>query len=224
MKRILAGMAWALGGIAWAGEPGSLLPALPQPTPPKVAPAPPGKPGAGARIHPLNETIPDWQARWELARALSYLQRYDESFVEYRKALAVRPDDGAIRQEYGQVLLWAGRVDDAHAELSAVPREALTRAAALALADTLVARQDFKQAEQIFAAQLQREPADQLTRLKLAEILSWTKRYPESLALYEAILAALPDDQQVRRRYALVLLWAGKPAESVAELRRSLPE
>lgn len=205
-----------------AGERPSLLPPLPQPSPPKAAPAPP--PANAARVLPLTETIPDWQARWELARALSYLKRYDESLAEYRKVLTERPTDWAVRQDYGQVLLWSGRADEAYAELKAVPPDQLNPASAVALADVLVARREYGRAEALYAAQLQREPDDQLTRLKLAEVLSWTKRYDESLALYRTILAALPADLQVRRRYGLVLLWAGRPEESAAELRRTLPE
>jgi predicted Zn-dependent protease len=206
---------------ALAQAPTSLLPPLPRPTPPKAQPAPPRN---ASRIVPLSEQIPDWQARWELARALSYVQRYDESLAEYRKVIAERPTDAAVQQDYGQVLLWAGRSDESFKVLSAVPPAELTGSAALALADTLVARGEFPRAEPIYRAQLAREPGDQLTRLKVAEILSWTKRYDEALALYRVILAALPDDVQVRRRYALVLLWAGRPEESAAELRRTLSE
>jgi tetratricopeptide (TPR) repeat protein len=206
-------------GVALAQNQGSIVPPLPQPNPPKAQPAPPAN---AARIVPLSESIPDWQARWELARALSYLQRYDESLAEYKKVLAERPDDPAVRQDYGQVLLWAGKLEESFAQLNQIPADKLSAAGALALADTLVARRDYDRAEKLYRAQLTREPADQLTRLKLANILSWTKRYDESLALFRTLIAALPDDVQVRRRYALVLLWAGKAEESAAELKRTL--
>jgi tetratricopeptide (TPR) repeat protein len=194
---------------------------LPQPQPPKAMPAPPR---TTPRVLPLEETIPDWQARWELARALSYLKRYDESIAEYRKVMAARPADLAVRQDYGQVLLWAGRAEESYAELSRIPANQLTPAEALAVADTQVARKQYAEAEAIYRGHIQRDPGDQLTRLKLAEILSWTKRYDESLQLYRTILAELPDDVQVRRRYALVLLWAGRPEDSAAEPRRTITE
>ena len=220
MKFIVPVLSLLLTGGALAEEAASLLPPLPQPTAPKALPAPPRD---TSRVVPLSEEIPDWQARWELARALSYLQRYDESLAEYRKVLAERPGDVAIRQDYGQVLYWSGRTAEAYAELSGVPSQALTRAGALALADTMVARGEFARAEVIYRAQSASDETDQLTRLKLAEILSWTKRYDESLALYRKILEARPGDGPVRRRYALVLLWAGRPEDSAAELRRTLP-
>lgn len=221
MSRLLFIVAVFVTAPLCAGEVPSLVPSVPAQTPPVPLPAPPRN---TSRVVPLTETIPDWQARWELARALSYLQRFDESLAEYRKVLVVRPNDGLIRQDYGQVLLWAGKTDDAYNELSRIPAAELTPAAALALGDALVARRAYSEAESIFRRELERAGGDQLTRLKLAELLSWTKRYDEALELYRAILAALPDDLQVRRRYALVLLWAGRTQESAEEMRRTLHE
>jgi len=210
-----------LPSLAFAQARPSLLPAAPEPEPPAIAPVPVAP---TPRTLQLSETIADWEARRDLARALSYIKRYDESLAEYRRVLDARPDDMVTRQEYGQVLLWAGRVDDARDVLSAVPQAQLTPAASLALGDTLVASRRYDEAEVIFRSQLAQDPSDQLTRLKIAEILSWTRRYDESLALYREILTALPDDVQVRRRYALVLLWSGKTEAAAAELRRTLPE
>lgn len=221
MKKLTLVLSFFVAGAAGAQERPSLLPPLPKPQPPKVEPAPPKN---TARVQPLHEVIADWQARWELARALSYLKRYDESLAEYRKVLAERPDDVAVRQDYGQVLLWAGKSPEAYAELNRVPAAQLTPAAAIALADTQVARGEFTKAEAAYRQQLDRDPSDQLTRLKIAEILSWTKRYDEALKLYREILAVMPGDVQVRRRYARVLLWSGRPEESAAELRRTLSE
>lgn len=222
MNRVVLAFALLAAAPVRAGEPPSLVPPPPPgQTPPVPMPAPPRN---TSRIVPLAESIPDWQARWELARALSYLQRFDESLAEYRKVLVVRPTDNLIRQDFGQVLLWSGRSDDAYAELSKIPAAELSPAASLALGDALVARRAYPEAEAIFRRELQRAGGDQLTRLKLAELLSWSKRYDESLQLYRAILTALPEDVQVRRRYALVLLWAGRPQESAEEMRRTLTE
>jgi tetratricopeptide (TPR) repeat protein len=223
MNRVSAAFALLAAGSLWAAEPPPSL--VPPPPPAQTPPAPlPAPPANTARIVPIAETIPDWQARWEMARALSYLQRFDESLGEYRKVLKERPADNKIRQDYGQVLLWSGRSDEAYAELGKIPAEELSTAASLALGDALVARRAYPEAEAIFRREIERAGDDQLTRLKLAELLSWTKRYDESLKLYRTILAALPDDVQVRRRYALVLLWAGHPDESAAEMRRTLTE
>lgn len=199
----------------------SLIP-LPTPEPAAPAPAPVAPTAGNARIIPAQEVVPDWQARVELARVLSYLQRWDESIVEYRRVLTERPDDHAIRQEFGQVQFWSGRTDDAITTLEAVPAGLLTPEARLALADLYTARQRFDRAEALLTAHLRSQPNDDIVRFKLAELLSWQKRYDESLATYRELVARRPADVQLRRRYALVLQWSGRLSEAADELRRSL--
>jgi tetratricopeptide (TPR) repeat protein len=170
----------------------------------------------------LGETIPDWQARLELARLLSYLKRYDESIAEYHKVIREKPDSMEARIELGQVLFWSGKQEEALQTLEQVPREKMDDKARTVLADLYRAQKKYAEAEALYRAYLQKHPEDWGTRLKLADLLSWNKRYRESLAQYEIILKARPDDQQVRRKYALVLSWAGRKAEAIKELRKTL--
>ena len=211
------------GAIAGAAQPrGSLVPPPPLPVqkPPVVTLAPPAVAG---RMLALNETVSDDQARLELARTLSYLKRYDESLQEYRKVLAQRPADNAVRAEYGQVLFWSGNQAGAYAEISRVPAAELSPDAKLALADLSVGLGKFTEAAALFADRVKAAPDDLESRFKLAEVLSWLKRYDESLALYRGLIEARPDDVQLRRRYALVLVWAGQLDAAAGELRRTLP-
>lgn len=207
----------------WAAEPNSARfpPPLPGPQRPVVNVAPPA---VAARILPLTDTVTDAEARLELARTLSYLKRYDEALREYRKLLAARPDDGAVRAEYGQVLFWSGDAKAAYAEISRVPPGQLSAEARLALADLAVAEGRFDQAAALFAERVKTVPDDLVAQFKLAEVLSWLKRYDESLALYRGLLDARPADVQLRRRYAMVLMWAGQLDAAAAELRRTLPD
>lgn len=178
----------------------------------------PSKPAAGQ----LGEIIPDWQARLELARLLSYLKRYDESIGEYQKVIREKPDSLEARTEMGQVLFWSGKREEALKTLEQVPLEKMDDQARTVLADLYGAQKRYDQAEALYRAYLDKHPEDWGTRLKLADLLSWNKRYRESLAQYEIILKARPDDQQVRRKYALVLSWAGRKAEAIKELRKTL--
>ncbi|GAB1487572.1 MAG TPA: tetratricopeptide repeat protein [Opitutaceae bacterium] len=214
--------AFALIAATFASAQAPSLIPLPtaEQTPP--APAPVAPTGGSSRIISAQEAVPDWQARLELARVLSYLKRWDESFVEYRRVLADRPDDHAVRQEFGQVQFWSGRTDEAIATLEAVPAAELTPEARLALADLYTARQRFDGAEALLTAHLKAQPNDDVVRFKLAELLSWQKRYDESLVAYRELLARRPADVQLRRRYALVLQWSGRLNEAAVELRRSL--
>ncbi len=171
---------------------------------------------------PGTDVIPDWQARLELARILSYMKRYDESISEYEKVLKEKPDALSAKVELARVFFWSGQTEKAFRMLQPIPLEALDDQSRQVLAELYTARKDYTQAESIYQSYLKAHPDDLKVRLKLAELLSWTKHYPESLEQYEIILKARPDDVQVRRKYALVLSWAGRKAEAMAELRKTL--
>lgn len=166
--------------------------------------------------------IPDWMARLELARLLSYVKRYGESVEEYRKVLAEKPDMSEAKAEMARVLMWSGKSEEARSLLDSISPGELSGEDKMLMADLFVMRKDYPKAEAIYRELLTASPEDQAVRLRLAEVLSWTKRYGESIPLYEKILEALPDDVQVRRRYAQVLSWAGKQQDAIREYRRAL--
>jgi tetratricopeptide (TPR) repeat protein len=174
-----------------------------------------------AQVKP-GEDIPDWVARWELARVLSYVKRYDESIAEYEKVLKEKPGLMEARIEMAKVLFWKGDQKAAARILEQVPPKDITGDTKVLMADLLVAQKDYAKAEPLYKAYLEGHPGDQTVRLKLAEMLSWEKKYDASLAEFRKILEARPDDIQVRRRYAFVLIWAGKHAEAAAELKKTL--
>jgi tetratricopeptide (TPR) repeat protein len=168
------------------------------------------------------EEIPNWVARLELARVLSYAKRYDESITEYEKVLKEKPGLAEVKVEMAKVLFWKGDQKAAVQILEQVPPNDMKGDTKLLMADLLVARKDYAKAEPLYKTYLQNHPEDQAVRLKLAEMLSWQKKYDASLAEYRKILKARPDDIQVRRRYAFVLIWAGKHLEAASELQKTL--
>jgi tetratricopeptide (TPR) repeat protein len=126
-----------------------------------VGAAPP-KPAAGQ----LGHNIPDWQARLELARLLSYLKKYDESVAEYAKVLREKPDAVEARAEMGQVLFWSGRRDEALKALEQVPPEKMDDQTRAVLADLYAAQKKYDRAEALYRAYLDKHPEDWGTRLK----------------------------------------------------------
>lgn len=168
------------------------------------------------------EEIPDWLARLELARVLSYMKRYDESIAEYQKVLKDKPDLTEARIEMAKVLFWKGDQQAAARMLEAVPAKDMTGETKVLMADLLVAQKDYVKAEPLYRSYLKSHPEDQAVRLKLADMLSWQKKYDASLAEFQKILKARPNDVQVRRRYAFVLIWAGRHAEAAADLKKTL--
>ena len=170
-----------------------------------------------------SEEIPDWIARWELARVLSYVKRYEESTVEYRKLIKEKPALAEARAEMARVLFWQGKTEEALAELERIPSAKINDGTGELMADLYRSQKRYEKAEPLYRSILVRTPENHQVRLKLAEILSWAKRYDDSLAEYGKILAKRPQDIQVRRKYAFVLIWAGRHAEAAQELKQTLP-
>lgn len=168
------------------------------------------------------EDIPDWQARWELARVLSYVKRYDESIAEYDKLLKEKPTLYEARAEMANVFFWQGKNAEALKVLEQIPATGITGNTSLLLADLYVIQKQYEKAETLYKEYLAKHPNENKVRLKLAQTLSWDKKYDESLAEYRTILQAFPDDIQIRRKYAFVLIWSGKHLEAAAELKKTL--
>ena len=191
--------------------------------PPSIKATAPSKPKA-VKVVPVapGEEIPEWAARLELARVLSYLKRYDESITEYGKLLKEKPDLVEAKVELAKVLFWKGDQKAAFQILEQISVKELTGETKVLMADLLVAQKDYAKAEPLYKAYLDSYPEDQAVRLKLADMLSWQKKYDASLTEYRKILKARPDDIQVRRRYAFVLIWAGQHSEAASELKKTL--
>lgn len=178
--------------------------------------------GSMPNMEDITGEIPDWMARWELAKVLSYVKRYDESVAEYRKVIQEKPAIHKVRIELANVLFWWGKPDEALIELKRVPNDAIDEKTKVLLADFYISQKNYKKAEPLYTGYLEKHPEDDRVRLRLAEMLSWLKRYDESLAEYKTILKSRPDDIQVRRKYAFVLSWAGRYPEAIKELRKTL--
>jgi len=168
------------------------------------------------------EHIPDWQARWELARVLSYVKRYDESLREYRKLLQEKPNLYEAKIEMANVLFYQGKREEALTILENIPNMHIDDNTMVTMADLYTAQKQYQKAEPLYRVYLQKHPDDQKVRFKLAQMLSWQKKYDASITEYRIILDRIPDDIQVRRHYAFVLMWAGKHAEAATELRKTL--
>lgn len=180
------------------------------------------KGGPGEAREVFLEEIPDWQARLELARLLSYTKRYDESIAQYRKLISEKPDLTTARIELARVLFWKGETGEAEKMLDSMPWDALSPEARIDMADIYVVRKEYDTAVKIYTDHLQADPKDHPVRLKLAQVLSWQEKYKPSLEQYELILRHNPEDIQVRRKYAQVLIWDGQFDKAIAQLEQTL--
>ena len=172
---------------------------------------------------PLMDDIPDWKARWELARLLSYTKRYDDAIYYYRKVMNEKPKMFEIREELARVLYWSGDKKEAMDMMGMVPEEELRDESLIIYGDLYAFEKDYEKAAYFYNKYLEKTPNNPDVRLRLAEVLSWNKDYDASIEAYKKVIEARPDDIQVRRKYALVLSWAQKYNEAIEQLKKTLP-
>lgn len=182
---------------------------------------PPGK--KQAQIEQI-EDIPDWKARLELAKLLTYAKRYPEAIQAYKKVLKEKPELMEAKIGMAKAYLWSGNNTEAMNLFESFPQKQLDDQARLAMADLYITMKAYANAETIFTDYLKTHPNDHKTRLKLAQVLSWMKRYDASISHYQLLIHALPDDREIKKKYAFVLIWAGKREQAIRELQNVLPE
>ncbi len=175
-------------------------------------------------ITSLSQELSDWKARWELARVLSYVQRYEESIAEYKKVLQEKPDLKQAKLEMAKVLAWAGHREQAQNILETFARKDLDPQTRIELADIYAAQKEYAKAISIYQTHLGQHPKQDKIRLKLAQTLSWAGEYEKSLKEYKTLVDKHPEDIQLRRQYAQVLTWAERYEQAIEQYRRSFPD
>lgn len=168
------------------------------------------------------EEVPEWVARWELARVLSYLDRLDESAAQYEKLLDLKPELIEAKVEMLNVLGRQGEQERVIDMLQEVDPDDLEPEARLVLADVYVQSGEYEAAAEIYLSYLEQNPEADRIRLRLAEVLSWAEKYDESIEQYKTLLDARPADKSLRRKYAFVLIWAGHREKGAEELMKTL--
>jgi len=170
----------------------------------------------------ISDPVPTWLVHWELARALTYAEKYDEALEHYEVLLKKRPDlSTELKSEKVTVLFWSGDHAAALNLLQELGSDA-DESDVVLKADLLMADKKYDEAVVVYQSVLNADPDNNEIRLRLAEVLSWQKKYPDSLALYQQVLQAHPDDNNIRRKYGMVLMWSGDHVAAIAELQKSL--
>jgi len=175
-------------------------------------------------VESFGEKIPDWKARWELAKLLSYVEKYQESIEEYQKLLTTKPNLYQAKLELAKVLYWAKKTEEAKKIFEALPKDKLKGKAKIDLADLYVSQNEFSKASRLYSQYLKEHSDDDKVRFKLAEVLSWLKEYNQSAHHFRILLEHQPENVQIRRNYAQVLIWSKKYDQAITQLRQSLQD
>jgi tetratricopeptide (TPR) repeat protein len=172
----------------------------------------------------ISDPIPEWLAHWELARALTYAERYHEALDQYKVLQQMRPDLAiTLQREMITVLFWSGDNDSALKLLKQLGADTDDDEKML-LGDLLVADKKYDEAALAYQSLLISKPDNDEARLRLAEVLSWQKKYSDSITLYKQVLERHPDDNNIRKKYGMVLMWSGDQKEAIVQLQKALED
>jgi predicted Zn-dependent protease len=173
-------------------------------------------------LGPLVAMHPQWAlAHYELALALSGLQRNAAAIAALQRAVTLKPDMADAWRALGDELSIAGDAagaDSAHAQnikASTKDRRLLTAAAALC-------ENKIPQAEALLRAHLMKYPTDVPALRMLAEVAARLGRYKDAESLLTRCLELAPSFAAARHHRAIVLHRQNKPAAALREITELL--
>jgi tetratricopeptide (TPR) repeat protein len=169
-------------------------------------------------LEPLVAMHPQWAlAHYELALALSGLERGGDAILELRHAVALKPDMADAWRALGDELMVAGDAagaDSAYAQnIRASTKDPRLLAAAAALCENQI-----PQAEALLRAHLKKFPTDVAALRMLAEVAARIGRYEDAAALLTRCLELAPSFTAARHHRAIVLHRQNKAAEALREV------
>jgi predicted Zn-dependent protease len=173
-------------------------------------------------LGPLVAMHPQWAlAHYELALALSGLQRNAAAIAALQRAVTLKPDMADAWRALGDELSIAGDAagaDSAYAQnikASTKDRRLLTAAAALC-------ENKIPQAEALLRAHLMKYPTDVPALRMLAEVAARLGRYKDAESLLTRCLELAPSFAAARHHRAIVLHRQNKPAAALLEITELL--
>jgi tetratricopeptide (TPR) repeat protein len=180
--------------------------------------------GALEVLGPLVAAHPPWAlAHYELALALSAVERNADAVAALRRAVALKPDMVDAWRALGDELLGAGDAvgsDAAYAQsIRASTKDPRLLDAAKALCENQI-----PQAEGLLRAHLKKFPTDVAALRMLAEVAARLRRYVDAEALLARCIELAPSFTAARHQHAIVLHRQNKPAEALLEVNALLEQ
>jgi predicted Zn-dependent protease len=173
-------------------------------------------------LGPLVAMHPQWAlAHYELALALSGLQRNTAAIAALQRAVTLKPDMADAWRALGDELSIAGDAagaDSAHAQnIKASTKDPRLLTAAAALCENKI-----PQAEALLRAHLMKYPTDVPALRMLAEVAARLGRYEDAESLLTRCLELAPSFAAARHHRAIVLHRRNKPAAALREITELL--
>ena len=135
------------------------------------------------------------------------------------RAVALLPNDLAVKREVAGVLAAAGRAREALALFGTGVENTEDR---YELANIYASLKEFAPAVEQARLYLEDEPDSRKGQRLLADLLSWSGEFDEALVRFEKLRRDDPDDQEIPIRIAETTLWAYRPQEALERFTRIL--
>jgi predicted Zn-dependent protease len=178
--------------------------------------------GAADALSPLVAMHPQWAlAHYELALALSALERNAHAIAALQRAVTIKPDMADAWRALGDELTIAGDpagADSAYAQnIRASTKDERLLAPAAALCEN-----NIPQAEALLRAHLRKYPTDVAALRMLAEVAARLGRYGDAETLLTRCLELAPSFAAARHHRAIVLHRQNKSAAALREVTELL--
>ena len=169
-------------------------------------------------LGPLAALHPQWPlAHYELALALSALQRSADAIAALQRAVALKPDMADAWRALGDELTIGG--DTAGADAAYAQNiKASTKDQRLLTAAAALCENNIPQAEALLRAHLKKYPTDVAALRMLAEVAARLGRYGDAEILLTRCLELAPSFAAARHHRAIVLHRLNKPAAALREV------
>lgn len=178
-------------------------------------------PTTGAEIQRLEGLLQrdpgNREVHHNLAKNLSWSKRYEESIAEYRRLLAAK-EEPAIRSELIDVLMWAGKHDEALAEVDSIlAKDPANIKAALQRARALNWSGRLEEALKAYGQVLALDPGNREAQFERGQVASWLGRSITAESLLRDFLASNPNYAGAHNQLADTYKWAGYWAGALRE-------
>ncbi len=153
----------------------------------------------------------------------AYGGRNDEALAEYRKALALEPNDPVVRQSLGSVYVATGKLEDALEQYREAVRLAPEDPSLVHDLGIVASRLGlFDESRRHLERALELQPSLRPARLRLAAVEQQAGRHDRAVELFDHVLENDPTHQQARMERAKSLISLGRNGEVIEDIGQLL--
>lgn len=158
---------------------------------------------------------------FESLSARNILRSGDEygAMDAFRRIVASRPEDQAVRREYAGILLQSGLAEEALRQYSVLPQNETTLRQLVAIHSALG---DFSRSEATLRTLLRDNPTDIGLQIDLANVMTWRGNFAGAVRIFRELHSTDPANVEVALAMGEALTWSGNGDEALVLFARLL--